>query len=378
MPALEQADFTVPADGTIEEVRDFIRAQRAQGSGQHYTVLIEDGEYNIRQITFDERDHDTTYRSRDGGVILNGGRRLEPKDFTPWEKNENIQVTDLTKLGLGPENWGKLYSLGAFTTAEKYDDGVGPLPCELFFNGKRCTTARYPNGSGWLEIGKVIDNGDCKETYGNGTVVNPDWPDLRNPRGGTFEMDAKTAARAASWASLNDVWMFGCFMHEWADMSTPVKAVDKAAGTVTTEYASFYGFKTGRPYYFYNVLEELDEPGEWYIDRKTGLLYFWPPEGDFGSASIDISLSTETLISGENLKNMSFVGFTLQGTRGDAVSLKGDNITVDHCLVQNLAGSAISLSGCNNTASNNEVLHVGRSGISIGGGDAETLILFPN
>ncbi|MDR2686550.1 MAG: right-handed parallel beta-helix repeat-containing protein [Oscillospiraceae bacterium] len=373
MPQLEQVDYTVPADGTIEQVRDLIRQERENGSDRHYTVLIEDGEYSIKQIAFDARDHDTTYRSRGGGVILNGGMRLRPADFTRWEKNENIQVIDLTKLGLDPEDWGKMYSLGAFTTAEKYDGGVGPLPCELFFNGRRCVTARYPNGSEWLEIGKVIDNGDSKETYGNGTVVNPDWPGLHNPRGGAFEMDKATAARAASWATLDDVWMFGCFMHEWADMSTPVKAVDKAAGTVTTEYASFYGFKPGRTYYFYNVLEELDEPGEWYLDRKAGLLYFWPPEGDFDGASIDISLSIETLISGENLKNMSFIGFALQGTRGDGVNLRGDGLTVDHCLVQNLAGSAIALEGYNNTASNNEVLHVGKAGISIGGGDAAAL-----
>ena len=383
MPALGGTDYTVPDDGTTEEVRDLIREARANGEGRHFTVLIADGEYNIKSIAFDERDCDTTYGTRGGEAILNGGMRLEPENFAPVsgeaagrlseEARKNVVRVDLTALGLTPGDWGRMYSFGAFTTAAKYDDGVGPLPCELFFNGRRCVTARYPNGSEWLAIGNVIDNGDSSEKYTNGTLVNPDWPELRNPRGGTFAMDKETAARAAKWATLDDVWMFGCFKWDWADMSTPVKSIDNAAGTVTTQYASSYGFEKGRRYYFYNILEELDAPGEWYLDRENGLLYLWPPEGNFEDARIDISLSTETLIQGEGLKNVSFTGLTLQGTRGDGMLLKGNNITVDHCVVRNVAGSAITLEGYNNTASNNEVYRVGKQGISISGGEAVTL-----
>ena len=384
MPALDKVDYTVPDDGTIEEVRDLIRQERADGADRHYTVLIGDGEYNIKQIAFDERDHDTTYRSRDGGVILNGGMRLEAKEFAPVsgeaagrlteEARANVVQIDLTALGLIADDWGKMYSFGSYTTAPKYDGGTGPLPCELFFNGKRCVTARYPNGGDWLRIGRIIDNGETSETYDNGgTQRRTDWGEVRGPRGGTFEMDKETAARAAGWASLDDVWMFGCFKHDWADMSTPVKAIDSVAGTVTAQYASMYGYETGKTYYFYNVLEELDEPGEWYLDRDKGVLYLWPPEGDFADARLDLSLSTQTLISGKNLKNISFIGLTLQGTRGSGMGLSGDGITVDHCVIRCVAGDALSLDGYRNTASNNEISRVGGRGISLDGGDAETL-----
>ncbi|MDR2686115.1 MAG: hypothetical protein LBB75_00045, partial [Oscillospiraceae bacterium] len=308
MPALGQADFTVPADGTIEEVRDLIRQERENGSDKHYTVLIEDGEYNIKQIGFDERDHDTTYRSREGGVVLNGGMRLDPKDFAPWEKNGNIQVTDLTKLGLGTDDWGELYPYGWASAAAKYDDGVGPLPCELYFNDARCTIARYPN-VGFLQTGRVLDGGDAS--------------DARNPRGGTFMMDPKSSARVKGWGDAPDIWVFGYFSYDWCDASTRVKAFDKAGGTLTTEQTGVYEYAQGRDYYFYNVLEELDAPGEWYLDRGTGLLYLWPMEGDFDSARIDISLNTDTLITGENLKNLSFIGLTLQGARGGGMRFTG-------------------------------------------------------
>ena len=357
MPKLGEVDFTVPADGSIEEVRDLIREVRGNGDDRHYTVLIEDGEYTITQIVFDERDHDTTWRSRDGGMVLSGGLRLDPKDFAPWDKNENIKVIDLTKLGLGPDDWGSMDPLGGNTSVTAQETRE-IMPCELYWNGRRCVTARYPNGKEWLKTGVIIDNGDS----------GPD-----NPRGGTFAMDKKTAARAAGWAFCEDIWVFGCFKYDWSDMSTPVKAFDNAAGTLTTEYASGYGYKEGGTYYFYNVLEELDAPGEWYLDRNAGLLYIWPPEGNFDDVRIDLSLSTETLITGENLENVSFIGLTLQCTRGDGIVLSGDNLTVDHCLVRNIAGSAISVTGHNNTVSDNEVSHVGNKGITIDGGDTETL-----
>ena len=362
MPELGAVDFTVPADGSIEEVRDLIRELRANENDRHCTVLIEDGEYNITHIEFDERDHDTTYRSRDGGVVLGGGMRLEPKDFAPWEKNVNIQVFDLKKLGLGPGDWGELYAYGWASVGKRYDGGEGPLPCELYYNGKRCAIARYPNEThdpedGFLMTGTVLDGGDASDT--------------RNPRGATFRMDNKTAWRAAGWQADSDIWMFGYFCYDWCDNATRVKAFGD--GTVTTEQAAAYEHSQARDYYFFNVLEELDAPGEWYLDRSTGLLYLWPQDDHFDNARIDLTLNTETLIEGVGVKDLTFQGLTLQGTRGDGMRLTGGGITVDHCVIRNLAGNALTLDGCGNTASNNEICFVGMRGIHLSGGDAETL-----
>ena len=46
-----------------------------------------------------------------------------------------------------------------------------------------------------------------------------------------------------------------------------------------------YGFRKGQRFYFLNVLEELDQPGEWFLDRKAGMLYFWPPAGPSEAAA---------------------------------------------------------------------------------------------
>jgi len=41
--------------------------------------------------------------------------------------------------------------------------------------------------------------------------------------------------------------------------------------TITT------GFRDGPAFLLPELLEEIDQPGEWYLDRKIGILYFWPP-----------------------------------------------------------------------------------------------------
>ena len=41
-----------------------------------------------------------------------------------------------------------------------------------------------------------------------------------------------------------------------------------------------YDYRAGQRWQVVNVLDELDEPGEWYLDRAAGMLYFWPPVPD--------------------------------------------------------------------------------------------------
>ena len=117
------ADFTVSPDGLgVEEVRNAIREARVNGNDRHFIVEILPGEYNIKSIAFDERDYDTTYSTRGGEAILNGGVRLEPKDFTPVngdaaarlmeQARKNVVQIDLAALGLTAEDWGKIYSFG--------------------------------------------------------------------------------------------------------------------------------------------------------------------------------------------------------------------------------------------------------------------------
>ncbi|HBL40907.1 MAG TPA: hypothetical protein DDY98_04780, partial [Ruminococcaceae bacterium] len=378
-------DFSHPF-ATLERARDAVRAMNKQGKSG-ITVAVLAGNYRVNSIAFSEQDSGTpTCPIRycaygDGEVVINGGVSLAPSSFhevtNPAVLNrlsktagKKIVCCDLKALGITAEEYGRLYAIGTYNTANKYTgDTVGPLSCELFVDNCRMTLARYPN-EGYLKTGEVVSSGQASE--GENHQKNPEWASLVNPRSDVYRVSLSLAKRIRSWQTLEDVWMFGFWKYDWADASTPIGAFDYKNRTISPKYVSLYGTKSGAPYYFYNVLEELDTENEWYLDRENGLLYLYPPK-DFSSASVDLSLSTQTILTAGNVDYLTFEGFTVQGTRGDAVDWTGNHITFKNCLIKNVAGNALVLNGSENLVTECEITHTGKGGILLTGGDTQTL-----
>ena len=353
------------------------------------TVCIEAGEYRVSSLEFTAEDSGTaecpiTYRAIGGEVIINGGVTLSADDFASAsqypsiserltdEAKENVAVIDLTKApySLTSDDWGKIYAIGSYHTAESYDgDFTGELYCELFVNDERQTLARYPD-EGYLYTEEVVKTGLGKESDGALTEVE-NWDQIRNPESDVYKVNSELAQRIAGWKSLDDVWMFGYWKYDWADASSPIGSFDAQSGEISPKFVSLFGTKTEAPYYFFNVLEELTAEGEWYLDRENGLLCMWNPE-NLENAQIDLSLSTNPIINA-NADYLTFDGITVKGTRSDAVTITGNNNTVQNCLIKNVAGNALIMTGSNNLAYNNEITRTGKGGIIIDGGDSTTL-----
>ena len=76
----------------------------------------------------------------------------------------------------------------------------------------------------------------------------------------------------------NDPWLFGYWHFLWADATIKIGKIDTEAKTITTAEPYHYGGRgmsntQGIIYYAFNLLEEIDQPGEWYLDREAGILY---------------------------------------------------------------------------------------------------------
>lgn len=373
---------------TVERAAEAVR--NTDKTGRYgITVCIEAGEYRISSLKLTKEDSGTadcpiTYRSYNGEVVFNGGATLNADDFSSVrnypeiaqkltdEAKENVVVLDLTKApySLSKDDWGKIYAVGSYHTAANYDgDYVGPLYCELFVNDQRQTIARYPD-SGYLQFEEVVKTGLGRESGGSKPIVE-NWYEIRNPETDIYRVDAELAERIAGWENLDDVWMFGYWMYDWADASSPVGYFNAETREISPKFVSLFGTKPEAPYYFFNVPEELSTEGEWYLDRENGLLCFWKP-ADFESVKIDLSLSLESIINSE-ADYVTFDGFTVKGTRGDAITITADNNTVKNCLIKNVAGNALVMTGSNNLASCNEITRTGKGGIILSGGDANTL-----
>lgn len=368
----------------IEAVRKVDKTDR-----KGLTVCIEGGEYRVSSLLFAKEDSGTedcpiTYKAYNGEVILNGGVTLSCDDFksvkehpeissrlTP-EAQKNVAVIDLTKSPylLTEDDWGKLFAIGSYHTANSYDgDYVGELYCELFVNDKRQTLARYPDNE-YLYTEEVVKTGLGKESDGATTEVK-DWDKIRNPESDVYKVNSDLAKRISGWKTLDDVWMFGYWKYDWADASSPIGSFNEKTREISPKFVSLYGTKTDAPYYFYNVIEELTTEGEWYLDRETGILCLWLPE-NIDDAQIDLSLSLKPVIDSK-ADYITFDGLTVKGTRSDGIIIEGDNNTVQNCLIKNVAGDALLMTGSNNLAYNNEITHTGKGGIIIDGGDTEAL-----
>ena len=384
-PGTEQQPFA-----TVAAAKEAVRTQIAEGLCESITVHIAEGNYSTPVLCFTAEDSGTedcpiTYIA-DGQVVLNGGVWLDPACFSsPSEEiravlhgdaRSRVVCCDLTVLGLTRADWGEMCIIGSHHSGHQYDDVVlSPMWCELFVNDHRMTIARYPN-EGYLDMGEPISVGDSWTKHGYNR-----WIQMRNPTPDIYSIDRETAHRAASWKFAPQVWMFGFPAYDWADMSTPIVKIDTECCSMEAKYVSMFSaraadpndtFSNGGRYYLYNVLDELDVPGEWYLDRENGILYLYPP-CDMADAEIHLSIITDGVLSFADAEHLNFVGFTVLGTRADGICGSGRYLTLENCTVKNCAGNGITLKGSHNRVIGCEITRTGKGGISLTGGDRMTL-----
>lgn len=226
---------------------------------------------------------------------------------------------------------------------------------EVFFQSKPMQIARWPS-KGWAYIA--------------------DAPQGQN--GGMFTYDAaKTENRPARWKNVEDVWLHGYWSFDWADSYTKIKSVDTAAHAIyTQEPHGAYGYTKGKRFYALNVLEELDTPGEWYLDRKAGILYFWPPAPITSMERVMVSLLDTPLLRLENASNILVQGLTLEDTRGVAVEIVGGaHNRVAACTIRNTGLMGVNIDGGNdNGVDSCTIYDTGQGSIKLSGGDRKTLV----
>jgi len=170
--------------------------------------------------------------------------------------------------------------------------------------------------------------------------------------------------------------------YNWMNDLVPIASVNRSAQTITlARPVRTSGTAAIRPYdryYVRNLFEELDAPGEWFLDKVTRTLFFWPPEPlTEGSVRVPV---TENLIRVEaKAAWITIRGLTLEGCEGSAVSVIG----ADDCLIAGntihdtggrLGPAAISVSGGHRCGVvGNDISDVCNGGVSMNGGNSQTL-----
>ncbi|MHC4105201.1 MAG: right-handed parallel beta-helix repeat-containing protein, partial [Planctomycetota bacterium] len=352
---------------TLAKARDAIRELKEEGDlpDGGITVHIRGGVYPLTK-SFDLSDRDSgtesspiVYRAyRNEKVRLIGGKQIngfnlitDPAILKRIDQRyrDKILQTDLRKQGI--TDFGKV-------SPQKFGGPAHSNGLELFFQDKPMTLARWPN-EGFVKITGLDEPG----------TVN-----VRGTRGSKTGKFMYEGDRPKRWVEENDVWVHGYWFWDWSDERQQVESIDteKRIISVKPPYHS-YGYRIGQWFYGLNILAELDTPGEWYLDRETGILYFWPPaQIDKGRAVVSV---LNTLLEMSGVSHIVIKGLIFEAARGTAVVMSNcKNTQISSCTMRNLGGSAVQVGGGNNNSVTAcEIYATGSGGISLRGGERKSL-----
>ena len=180
--------------------------------------------------------------------------------------------------------------------------------------------------------------------------------------------------RPKRWTHENDVWVHGYWFWDWSDERQKVESIDteKRIISVVPPFHG-YGYRIGQWFYAMNILAELDAPGEWYLDRETGILYFWPPTPiEDGRAVVSVS---DTLMSLTDVSHVALQGLILEVGRGTAVVMNGcEHTKIAACVLRNVGSVAVRIAGGrNNGVVSCDIYGTGSGGIVLRGGERSSL-----
>ncbi len=350
---------------SLTRARNAVRRRRANGVTGPIAVTLLPGEYRITEtLELTEEDSGTdqspvVYRAAEKGrAVLYGGRRLsgfQPVSDRamlkrlPAEAHGHVLQCNLRAQGI--TDYGELKVRG-------FGQPPSPPTLELYVNRVPMTLARWPN-SGFVGIRKLIQAGS--KTQGTPSV---------------FEYDSDRHAR---WTQATDAWLFGYFHFLWADATIKVGRIDTAARTITTAQPYHYGgrgmsTRQGIAYYALNLLEEIDTPGEWYLDRETGILTLYPPS-DAAQATIEIGMLSVPMITVHNAAHIRIEGLVFDLARYNCMRIEdSEHCLVAGCTVSRMAGNGITIrGGRSNGILGCDIHAIGRRATEVIGGDRETL-----
>ena len=250
---------------TIERARDAVREWKAMEGGSAVTVYLRGGEYRLEE-TFILEPEDT-------------GLKESPIRYTAYGEETPVIVGSRKITGWKP------YRDGIYMAEAPYIKGGRLKFRQLFCDGDRMICARWPN----YDPGNPLYGGwsTAEDGYQGSAGYDYTYRLVNNKHTRTFKYYE---------GSFSGVWEKPWngevnYYAGWGGFKSivPIASVnaDDRIITLTSDGYQFdyspwhynHSFRQGNRFYVENILEELDQPGEWCADYDDGVIYFKPPEG---------------------------------------------------------------------------------------------------
>jgi len=334
---------------TLARARDEIRKQKAAAAGQRgFTVLVREGIYCLPEtftLTSDDggtADAPIVYQAYPGErPVLVGGRLIS--GFVSHQG-------EILKADVGRQGF------------------EGVTFRQLFFDGKRQHLARFPNydpanpyAGGWAYV-------DGAET--------PMYAQIPGEDRRTLTLKPEDLH---DWARVEEGEVLVFPRYNWWNNILRIDSLDRTTRIMKLAGDASYFIRPGDRYFVRNLFEELDSPGEWYLDGQTHTLYFWPPS-DVEKGAV-YAPTLETVVRITSASNVTLRSLTIECCEGTAVELSGcTDCRIAGSTIRNVGGrctsgiAAVSVSGGKNVGVVGCDIHeVGSHAVHLAGGERKTL-----
>ncbi|TVS19906.1 MAG: right-handed parallel beta-helix repeat-containing protein [Planctomycetaceae bacterium] len=337
-PQGDDANAGTAADAALRTpaaAQQRLRELRDDDTPGPFTVVLHDGVYRLDDtLTFTVGDGGTadepvTWRAAEGAEpVLSGGTRLPDTWQAPDEGN--IWTLELDDVAAG--HW---------------------YFHQLWIDGRRATRARYPN-EGYLGTAGPL-------------------PHIENPREHRGDREASLGFRyregdLQQWDHLDDVNIF--LFHAWTASLHWIKELDTDANEVHFVNPNVWPVgwwdREDQRYYVENFLEALDAPGQWYLDRESGVLHYWPREDQDLTAAEVYAPRLRQLVrvegdgeAGDPVEGLRFEGIAFQHADWAPEreqTADGQSVSFATAAVHVSAARHVTFERC-------EIAHVGEHGI---------------
>jgi len=344
---------------TIEQANKVVA--RTEHTGIPVDVLIHGGEYRLNNVikftggaSGSENAPVTFKAAGDGEVIFSGFKNIDVTKFGPVTDKDMklrfkpealpyIGALDLKAQGFERNNLDMLYG--------KSKNNSVPSTLEylvLLLNNKEQWICQWPNYGEFSIFKEVVHSGSGDQM----PVVKYD--------DSTFDR----------WGDPSTAIVRGYLSNVYLEQWNRITNVDKVNKTLTFKYIGTGGAKPGRTWRVLNMPEELDVPGEYFIDVETMTLYFYPPYKISADDELRLSVSKDVYLYFEDTHHITFDGLTFEGFRIDEKPhalfefFNCNNMTVRNCTFRyNGGGSAIQITGPENTIEANRFYNTGALGV---------------
>ncbi len=195
---------------------------------------------------------------------------------------------------------------------------------QFFYDGEEQPIAQWPNGTFEYSIFTSVTSG------GIGL----------SGKGGTFQYKEDNPS---TWKEPQKAYVIGFFGYDYRSDRVMIQEIDTDNKYITLKSGTAFGIKSSqsRRWKAYNILEELDSPGEWYIDYDNMYFYYYPPY-TLANSRLEMSILDDYMFYLDGASNIRFENLTFTQSRASIFYMQqSENITIDNCVFRDLSSGVI-------------------------------------